>query len=150
MASATIATKYGTDPRTTWDGTEKIPLDVGGADGVGLASTLRTYTSQAPIVVNSQSAAYPTVLSDTNGAILHPVADNNARTFTIDGSVSYPVGTAIVFINAINTVTIAITTDVMHLAGGSATGSRTLAAYGIATALKYASGLWIISGTNLT
>lgn len=43
MADATIAAKYIAVPRNTWDGTEKIPIDVGGADGVGLASTLKTY-----------------------------------------------------------------------------------------------------------
>ena len=51
MAGATIAQKYVTNPRNTWDGTEKIPLDVGGGDGVGLASTLKTYMSNAPTLV---------------------------------------------------------------------------------------------------
>jgi hypothetical protein len=50
----------------------------------------------------------------------------------------------------INTVTIAITTDTMYLAGSGATGSRTLAAYGVATAVKVTSTSWIISGSNLS
>lgn len=50
MANATIAAKYITNPRNTWDGTEKIPLDVGGADGVGLASTLATYILASPTI----------------------------------------------------------------------------------------------------
>jgi hypothetical protein len=102
------------------------------------------------IPVNSQSAAYSTVLSDQGKTILHPSSDNNARTFTIDGSVSYPVGTAITFVNRINTVTIAITTDTLTLAGSGSTGSRTLAANGMATAIKDASGTWMISGVGLT
>jgi hypothetical protein len=101
---------------------------------------------------NSQSTAYTTVLADSGKHILHPTADNNARTFTIDSNanVAYPVGTVITFVNQINTVTIAITSDTMTLAGGTSTGSRTLAAVGIATAIKVASTSWIISGTNLT
>ena len=44
----------------------------------------------------------------------------------------------------------AITTDTMRLAGSGLTGSRTLAANGVATALKLTSTEWIISGTGLT
>jgi len=36
------------------------------------------------------------------------------------------------------------------LAGNGSTGSRTLAAAGVATALKVASTRWMISGTNIT
>ena len=101
---------------------------------------------------NSQSAAYTTVLSDAGKHILHPTADNSARTFTIDSNanVAYPVGTMITFVNQINTVTIAITSDTLTLAGAGSTGSRTLAANGIATALKVGSTSWVISGTGLT
>ncbi len=101
---------------------------------------------------NSQSAAYTTVLADAQKHILHPTADNNARTFTIaaNSSVAYPVGTCITFVNQINTVTIAITSDTLVFAGTGSTGSRTLAAAGVATALKIASTTWIISGTGLS
>ena len=47
-------------------------------------------------------------------------------------------------------ITIAITTDTMRLAGPGTTGSRTLAANGVATALKVTATDWIISGTGLT
>jgi hypothetical protein len=101
---------------------------------------------------NARSAAYTTVAADAGKSIVHPITDNNARTFTIDSNanVPYPVGTAITFINMINTVTIAITTDTMYLAGAGTTGSRTLAAYGVATAVKVTSTSWIISGNGLT
>lgn len=102
----------------------------------------------------SKSAAYTLVLGDAGKHILHPSADNSARTFTIpaNGSVAYPIGTALTFINqnGAGTVTIAITTDTMRLAGAGTTGSRTLAANGVATAIKVTSTEWIISGTNLT
>jgi hypothetical protein len=101
---------------------------------------------------NSQSAAYTLVLSDSGKSVVHPISDNNARTFTIpaNSSVAFPVGTAVTLVNMINTVTIAITTDTMYLAGAGTTGSRTLAAYGVATAIKITSTSWIISGNGLT
>jgi hypothetical protein len=103
---------------------------------------------------NSQSTAYTTVLADAGKHLLHPAADTTARTFTIDANatVAYPVGTALTFINqnAAGVLTIAITTDTMRLAGAGTTGSRTLAANGIATALKLTTTEWIISGTGLT
>lgn len=106
--------------------------------------------SQVP--QNSQSAAYTTVIGDAQKHILHPTADNNARTFTIDSNanVPYPIGTCITFINQINTVTISITSDTLTLAGSGSTGSRTLAANGIATAIKVGTTSWVISGIGLT
>jgi hypothetical protein len=102
--------------------------------------------------VNSQSAAYTTVLADAQKFILHPTADNNARTFTIDSNanVAYPIGTTLTFINQINTVTISITSDTLTFAGPGSTGSRTLAANGLATAIKVATTSWVISGVGLS
>lgn len=106
------------------------------------------------IVQNSQSAAYTTVLTDAGKHIYHPSADTTARTWTIDSNanVAYPIGTAITFINdtSAGTLTIAITSDTLVLAGAGTTGSRTLAANGIATAVKMTSTRWMISGTWLT
>ena len=100
------------------------------------------------IPVNSQSTAYSTVIGDRGKCVLHPVADNNPRTFTIDGSLGYAVGTAITFVNMVNTLTIAISTDTLTLMGAGTTGSRSLAASNVATAVKIASGSWIISGSS--
>lgn len=101
---------------------------------------------------NSQSTAYPIVATDAQKHILHPAADNNPRTFTIpaNASVPFPIGTAITFINEINTLTIAITSDTLVLAGAGTTGSRSLGAMGVATAIKKTSTSWIISGAGLT
>ena len=114
-----------------------------GTNGVGFLN----------IPINSQSAAYTLVLADAGKAILHPSTDANARTFTIpaNSSVAYPVGTAISFINMTsNVVTIAITTDTMYLSSAGTTGSRSLAQYGSATAIKMTSTTWLISGSGLT
>jgi len=105
------------------------------------------------IPINSKSAAYTTVLADSGEVIFHPSTDANARTFTIDSNanVAYALGTAITFINMTSqVVTIAITSDTMYLAGTGTTGSRSLAQYGIATAVKMTSTTWLISGNGLT
>jgi len=116
---------------------------VDGTDAVGFRN----------VPVNSQSAAYTLVLADSGKVILHPASDANARTFTIpaNSSVAYAVGTAITFINMTSqVVTIAITTDTMYLSSAGTTGSRSLAQYGSATAIKITSTNWIISGSGLT
>ena len=102
---------------------------------------------------NSQSAAYTLVLADAGKHIFHPSGDANARTYTIpaNSSVAYPIGTALTFINMTSqVVTIAITTDTMYLSSAGTTGSRSLAQYGSATAIKMTSTAWVISGSGLT
>lgn len=99
---------------------------------------------------NSQSAAYTTVLLDSGKHILHPSADTTARTFTIaaNASVAYPIGTMLTIVNqdSAGVLTVAITSDTMRLAGAGTTGSRTMAANCVATALKITATEWIISG----
>ena len=116
---------------------------VDGTDAVGFRN----------IPINSQSSAYTTVLADSGKVIFHPSTDANARTFTIDSNanVAYPIGTAITFINMTSqVVTIAITSDTMYLSSAGTTGSRSLAQYGSATAIKMTSTTWLISGSGLT
>lgn len=103
---------------------------------------------------NSQSAAYTLVLGDSGKHIYHPSADTTARIWTIpaNSSVAFPIGTAITFVNdtSAGTITIAITSDTLVLAGTGTTGSRTLAANGMATCIKITSTRWMISGSGLT
>ena len=103
--------------------------------------------------VNEQSAAYTAVEADAGKIIFHPSTDANARTFTIpaNASVAYALGTVLTFINMTSqVVTISITSDTMYQAGTGSTGSRSLAQYGIATAVKMTSTTWLISGNGLT
>lgn len=102
--------------------------------------------------VNSQTTAYTLVASDQSKTIIHPSSDNNARTFTIpsNASVPFPLGTTITFVNLINTLTISIDTDTLTLAPSGGTGSRTLAANGVATILKIGTVSWIITGVGLS
>lgn len=125
-----------------------------GTTGKLLKDSGETVASIRSVPQNSQSNAYTMVLSDAGKHILHPSADTTARTFTIpaNASVAYPIGTAITIVNqnGAGVITIAITSDTMRLAGAGTTGSRSLAANGIATALKISSTEWLISGTGLS
>lgn len=106
-------------------------------------------------VIVSVSAARTFALTDQgNKTFLHPSADTTARTWTIDANatVPLPVGTVLRLVNqnAAGVITITITTDTMRLAGAGTTGSRSLAANGVALIEKITSTEWIISGTGLT
>lgn len=119
-----------------------------------LGFTPATEDSVSSLAQNAKSTDYTLVLTDAGKHILHPSADTTARTFTIPAntSVAFPIGKAVTFVNqnGAGAVTIAITTDTMRLAGAGTTGSRTLAANGMATALKITATEWIISGAGLT
>ena len=158
FASAGIATLTGSETLT--NKTLTSPILTTPALGTPSSGTLSSCTVDGTnevgfknIPQNSQSAAYTLVLADAGKHILHPSTDANARTFTIpaNSSVAYPIGTAITFINMTSqVVTIAITTDTMYLSSAGTTGSRSLAQYGSATAIKITSTNWLISGSGLT
>jgi len=115
---------------------------VDGTDSVGFRN----------IPQNAQTGSYTMVLADSGKHIYHAVGAG-AATYTIpaNSSVAYAIGTAITFINLSTTsISIAITTDTMYLSSAGTTGTRTLAQYGSATAIKITSTTWLISGSGLT
>jgi hypothetical protein len=97
---------------------------------------------------NSQTASYTLALADagkhisiTTGGVVIPA----------NGSVAFPIGTAIVvFNNSTSSQNISITTDTLRQAGTANTGTRALAQYGVATCVKVASTTWVISGSGLS
>lgn len=102
---------------------------------------------------NGQSTAYTTVLADAGKLISHPSTDANARTFTIDNGVAYPLGTVISFSNmTTQNLTIDLSSGTLYWSNTSpvGTGSRTLGQYGLATAVKIETNVWFISGSQLT
>ena len=114
---------------------------VDGTDAVGFRN----------IPQNVQTGNYTLVLADSGKHIYR--GSGSAATWTIpaNSSVAYAIGTALTFINlSATSVSIAITTDTMYLSSAGTTGTRTLAQYGSATAIKIASTTWIISGSGLT
>jgi hypothetical protein len=120
------------------------------ADAV--AATSATTAGFMGMPQNAKTASYTLVASDA-GKHIYFSGSTASQTITIpaNGSVGYQIGTTITFINSATvSVSIAITTDTMYLAGPGTTGTRTLAAYGMATAVKTTATTWIISGNGLT
>jgi hypothetical protein len=83
----------------------------------------------------------------------HIYMTTSGRTITIPANSAAPlqIGTTIVVINAASvTTSISINTDILRLAATTLTGTRTLAAHGMATIVKIAATTWIASGNGLT
>jgi hypothetical protein len=117
---------------------------------VGPTSTLAGGTKA--VVRNRQDSSYTLVLADAGKSIVG-YGSTASQTWTIpaNGSVAYPIGTSITFINLRSvSCSVACTTDTMYLAGAGTTGTRTLASYGWCTAVKTDTTNWIIGGTGLT
>ena len=123
---------------------------VTGSPAVGTTSTGTSGFGYMGLPQNSATTgAYGVVAADAG---LH-IYSSATRTITIpaNGTIAMPIGSTIAFVAGTGaTVTIAITSDTMYLAGTGTTGSRTLAAFGMATAVKITSTSWIISGNGLT
>jgi hypothetical protein len=102
---------------------------------------------------NPQAGNYTLDINDTALHIYHASGAGAGDTYTIpsNASVPYPIGTVITFVNSdSNSISIAITSDTMTLAGTTTTGTRTLAQNGIASAIKVTTTAWLISGTALS
>lgn len=121
--------------------------------GVAIGTDVLAYDAQltSNIRQNQQDANYTLVLTDAEKHIYHTSGSAHTWTIPANASVAYPVGTAITFVNdGAGVVTIAITSDTLVQAGTGSTGSRTLAQYGLVTAIKVTTTRWFISGSGLT
>jgi len=130
----------GTVTTATITGSPSAATTTNGANGIGYMGLPQN---------GDTTGAYGVVAADA-GTHIYSTA---TRTVTIpaNSSIAMPVGTTIVFVAATGaTVTISITSDTMYLAGTGTVGSRSLAPYGVATAIKITSTTWIISGNGLT
>jgi hypothetical protein len=156
LVTAAANQNYAPLASPAFTGTPTSPTPAGTDNSMTVATTAFVHSlvgSPGVVPENAKSANYTTVLGDAGQFVYHPASDANARTFTIDSNanVAYILGTVISFVNmSANALTIAITADTMYLAGPGTTGSRTLAQYGCATALKTDTTAWIISGTGIT
>jgi len=119
-------------------------------------ATVEILNSTSPITPqNSKSVDYTLVFADAGKHLLHPSTDVTARTFTIpaNASVGFAIGTVVEFINQNAAGVLSITpsgADVLRLSPGGTTGTRTLAANGVARAVKITTTEWFISGSGLT
>lgn len=104
----------------------------------------------AGIPQNSQSGAYQLVLADANKHIYKP---SGAATITIpaNGTVAFPIGTAVTIVNDGTAASLTITTDTMLWSpSGSTTSTRTLAQFAEVTILKVAATRWYLTGTGIS
>jgi len=128
-----------------------IGLDITSAGpAAATVTTAATGIGYTGIPQNATTTGAYTIVATDAGKHIYSTA---TRTVTIDSNanLALPVGTVVSFISGAGaTTTIAITTDTMYLAGTGTTGSRTLAAHGMATAVKVASTTWYISGNGLS
>lgn len=100
---------------------------------------------------NTQNGNYTLVLADAGGLIAKQSGAGNTLTIPANGSVAFPIGTIITIDNdSGNAVSIAITTDVLELAGTGATGTRTLSDNGSCSIQKIAATKWRIAGTGVS
>jgi hypothetical protein len=100
--------------------------------------------------INTQGSNYTAVLSDAGKTIA--IVSGTTVTIPTNASVAYPVGTTLTILNTSGSGNVSIScADTFYLANTSGTsGTRTLAPLGVATAIKYVSNAWIISGNGLT
>ena len=105
------------------------------------------YVGLPQVILNSENL---TLNATHAGNHIYVTGSSQTITIPANSSVPFEIGTTIAIINANLTSSIAITTDTLRLAGTATTGTRTLAAYGMATLIKVASTTWIASGNGLT
>ena len=97
---------------------------------------------------NAQTGAYTLALSDAGKQVANTTG---GWVIPANGSVAFPIGTAIALYNdSGSSQTISITSDTLRQAGTANTGTRTLAQYGLATCTKVSSTTWVISGAGLS
>jgi hypothetical protein len=124
---------------------------VSGAPAAGVAATAASNIGYMGIPASGAGASGTYTLVESDAGEL--VYTTSSRTVNIpaNSSVPFQIGTTIVFISGSGaTTTIGINSDTLVLAGQGTTGSRTLAAHGMATAVKVAATTWYISGNGLT
>jgi Protein of unknown function (DUF2793) len=119
---------------------------------VGLGSP----TSWEPLTgipQNPQAGNYGIVAADNGRSIDHLSGAGAGDTYTIpaNGTLALPIGFTFSVCNLdSNAVSIAIITDTLYLLPSGATGTRTVAQYGLATFRKVAATTWVCCGVNLT
>jgi hypothetical protein len=137
-------------------------LSAGGVDILTATSTTADF-SVAPSVggvelgyrdapQNVQNGAYTLALADRGRHIYSENVAGQTVTIPVNATVALPVGSAIVVVNnGTNPITLSPAGGVtLKRAGTGATGSRTLAANGMATLLKTGTNAWFLSGAGIS
>jgi hypothetical protein len=156
------------DSETATIGIDQAEIDIEQSQVTGLSTALAGKANVKPseAATNADTAAsagymgLPQVVLSSGGLTLskahagdHIYVTGTGQTITIPANASVPfeIGTTIVIINAASVSTsIAITSDTLILAAAGTTGTRTLAAHGMATLVKITATSWIISGNGIS
>jgi len=149
-SGATVTNVAGLTINSTTIPTSKTLVATDSTVTAGTTTTAASGLGYMGLPQNATTTGAATIAATDAGKHIYSSA---TRTITIDSNanLALPIGTTITFISGSGaTTTIAITTDTMYLAGPGTTGSRTLAPFGMATAVKITSTSWIISGNGLT
>jgi len=155
--TATITFPNSTDTlvgRATTDTLTNKTLTSPTVNGGTIDSTA-TVSTTGTIAANSVGFRSLPVSSNATGTLVltdvgQMLTVTTNQTIPANGSVAFPTNsTVVIFNNSASTITVAITTDTLRLAGGATTGTRTIAAYGLCTLIKVASTTWVASG-NVT
>lgn len=100
---------------------------------------------------NNQTASYTLARTDRGKSIDFTGGSGQTITIPANASVAFPVGTTITITNlSANGLSLAITSNTLRMAGTSNVGTRTIAAYGMATVRKVNSTTWMVSGAGVS
>jgi len=95
---------------------------------------------------STKSTGYTLALSDAGKQI----STTANVTIPANASVAFPVGTAIAIYNSSgSSISVPITTDTLRLAGTALTGTRVIAAFGLASILKVGVTTWTMAGAGV-
>jgi hypothetical protein len=135
---------YAQNSELKWYGPTGSPITIAASNGDDFQRTMP-----------QRSTAVSTILALTDAG-RHIYVTASSQTITIPAnsganSVAFPIGTVVTIVNdSASTITIGITTDTLVQANSTNMGSRTLAAYGMATLLKVTATRWFISGNGVS
>jgi hypothetical protein len=126
-------------------GPAPVPTEANSATGFGYIGVPQISTDTSITGTDTNWPSYA-------GQHIYTTVTGQTHTLPDNATIPLQIGTRIIFINAASvSTTIAIGgTDVLRLAGTATVGSRTLAAHGVATAIKITDTSWTIFGNALT
>lgn len=133
----------------TTNGTTASWNNIAQSDVTGLSAALAALPSTyAPlnITINTQTASYTLVLTDSGKQVEMNVASANNLLIPTDASVAFPVGTTILVVQlGVGQTTIAAVTPGTTTVNGTP-GLKLRAQYSTATLIKRAANNWLVSG----
>jgi hypothetical protein len=147
-ATAALFTVYGDGGVTI--GTASVTDEGAGTLNIATALYINSFPLYVGKPVNTVGSTYTTVLADMNKTIVS-TASGSTMTIPTNAVVAYPIGTELTFVYYAPSGAMVINSgDTFRLAGTTSTGARNVAVYGVATALKVASTVWMIYGTGVS